>query len=322
MRPLSRRAFVTRLAATLPMVRSIQLPVAAPPVRTVRLAVVADVHQGLAPDALTRLDAFLAAVVARDRLDAVWQLGDFCYSDAESQACLDRWRTVTLPRFGVLGNHDMDKVDKAVAVAAFGMTARYYATVLGGWRFVVLDLNHFRKDGEIHAYATGNYFTDNATFNLADPEQLVWLERELRASREPVVLISHQPIGFGSAGDLLPEEQRQVPDVIEAAGRDNPAGRVVCCLSGHLHIDRFETPGGLPCLSVNSASYYWSNGMYPYTQPLFAFMDFGSDGMLTIEGRAGAFVRRPPADSDAVTGRSASIASRSIRMPGRLRIGS
>jgi hypothetical protein len=34
--------------------------------------------------------------------------------------------------------------------------------VSGGWRFLVLDLNHFQKDGGLHAYGKGNYFTGDA----------------------------------------------------------------------------------------------------------------------------------------------------------------
>src|SRR5262249_53679040 len=154
-------------------------------------------------------------------------------------------------------NHDMDKVDKAGAMAAFDMPSRYYTVRIGGWRFIVLDLNNFQKDSVLHPYANGNYFIDGATMNLADPEQLAWLDRELRTSAEPVVLVSHQPIGIGANDNTLPPEQRQVLEVITAAGAANPVGRVRVCLSGHLHIDRLETPGGLPCLSVNSASYFW-----------------------------------------------------------------
>lgn len=85
-------------------------------------------------------------------------------------------------------------------------------------------------------------------------------------------------------------------------------------MSGHLHVDRFEQPGGVPCLSINSASYFWSGGMRKYTLPLFAFMEFGTDGVLRIEGRQGTFVVPPPKDSDGVTGRSPSISNRRVRL--------
>jgi 3',5'-cyclic AMP phosphodiesterase CpdA len=281
-------------------------------IQPARLAVIADLHHGLAPDALPRFQAFLAAVDRRAAPDAVLQLGDFTYSDRTSAECLDLWHPLAHPRLNVLGNHDMDRCDKATAMRAFGMEARYYSRVIGGYRFVVLDLNHFEKDGVLVPYAHGNYFTDNATFNRADPEQLAWLAGELRASREPVILIGHQPLGFAEPGQPLPAEQAEVLAVVENAARANPAGAVAAILCGHLHVDRLEHVGRIPCLLVNSSSYFWYQGMHPYTHPLFAFMEFTADGMLRVEGASGEFEAPPPPASDGVLGRSASISSRDL----------
>jgi Calcineurin-like phosphoesterase len=280
-----------------------------------RLAVIADLHHGLAPDALSRFEAFLDAAAQR-RFDAYLQMGDFTYSDAGSPPCLNLWHRVTTPRLNVLGNHDMDKVDKATAMQAFGMTRRYHATTIGGYRFVILDLNNFRKNGALYPYANGNYFTDNATWNCADPDQLAWLREELGSATDPVILISHQPLGFADAGNPLPVEQVEVLTVVEEMGRKNPDGRVAALLSGHLHVDRLEHAAGAPCVLINSSSYFWYQGMHPYTNPLFAFIEVTADGMLRIEGRSGAFRSPPPAASDGVLGRSASLSSRDLRLGG------
>jgi len=309
--PLSRREFLAAAGAAVPVLQ-LRLPVLSPPRGSVKLALITDLHHGLAPDALARFDAFLAAIAQHRDLDAVWQLGDFCYSDAGSEELLTKWRDIALPRQSVLGNHDMDKADKATAMAAWGMPERYHASVIGGWRFVALDLNNFRKDGVVYPYANGNYFNAGTELNRADPEQLAWLDRQLRTSREPVVLIGHQPLGMGAPDGALPAEQREIFDIVREAGRANPRGRVVCCLSGHLHVDRLERVDGIPCLSINSASYFWSGGMQRYSAPLFAFLDFGADGILRITGREGSFVAPPPASSDGVVGRSAGIGSRRL----------
>ena len=278
-----------------------------------RLAVITDLHHGLAPDALERFRAFLGAARTR-RFDAMLQMGDFTYSDAGAAECLALWRKVPGTRLSVLGNHDMDKCDKATAVRANGMAARYYAQDVGGYRFVVLDLNHFRKDGALIPYANGNYFTDNAVFNCADPEQLSWLRRELQRATRPVIIISHQPLGFAEPGQPLPPEQAEIFSVINAAAAGNPRSPVAACLSGHLHVDRLEHVGDIPCVLINSASYFWSAGMYPYSRPLYAFLEFTADGMLKIEGTAGEFVKPPPPGSAGVVGRSAIISNRNVRV--------
>ena len=81
---------------------------------------------------------------------------------------------------------------------------------------------------------------------------------------------------------------------------------------GHLHIDRIEHVGQIPFYCVNSASYFWSSGMWAYSKPLYAFMEFTTDGKLVVEGVESQFVKAPPSASDKVVGRSASIQNRSI----------
>lgn len=282
--------------------------------RPLKVAVITDIHHGLAPDAQFRLEMFVEEVLKRKDLDFVLQMGDFCYSQPDSKEFLNLWNRIKLPKLHVLGNHDMDKCDKDAAVKLWGMRSRYYAEDRGDYRFVVLDLNHFKKEGKLHAYANGNYFTDNATHNWADPEQLAWLEHELLTSTKPFVLISHQPLGFAEAGAPLPHEQAQVLDIVTRARDRNPKGAVVICLCGHMHVDRLEHHQGIPCYCVNSASYFWYGGMNAYSDPLYAFFEFTTDGRLLVEGRGGEFVKPPPPASSSVTGRSASIGSRELKL--------
>ncbi|HVT14469.1 MAG TPA: metallophosphoesterase [Fimbriimonadaceae bacterium] len=315
---MTRREFFAAVSSALvapPLARIIPMrPGPAWPAKTVRIAVIADLHHGLAPDALSRLQAFVDAVSKRKNLDAVMQMGDFCYSQPDSKECVDLWNKMPHPKIHVLGNHDMDKVDKEGAMRFFGMKRRYYSMPIGGYRFVVLDLNHFKKAGRLVSYANGNYFTDGASCNWADSEQLGWLGKELRASKEPVILISHQPLGFAEPGQPIPPEQAEVLKIIAEAARANPAGAVAASLFGHLHVDRLEQIDGVPFLCVNSASYFWFNGMQPYTKPLFAFLELTPDGYLKVEGASGEFVREPPKASDSVIGRSASISDRTLKV--------
>lgn len=281
--------------------------------RPLRVAILADIHHGLAPDALTRLRAFVAAVRERDDLDLVIQMGDFCHAEDSSREFLRTWQEIRQPVLHVLGNHDMDKVDKPTAMSFWGMKERYGAYDFRDFRILVLDLNHFRKGGVLFPYNKGNYFTDNATHNWADPEQLDWLRRVLRTGDKPTILLSHQPLGFAEPGTRLPTEQQEVLDIVTAAAKDHPRGAVVACLCGHMHVDRLERHAGIPCFCFNSASYFWSSGMFAYSKPLFAFVEFGPETM-KIEGVVGEFVKGPPAASASVAGRSASIADRRVEL--------
>lgn len=295
----------------------IPLPLLTAPKRSLKFAVITDLHHGLAPDAISRIEAFIQAVNKRKDLSFVLQMGDFCYSDKGSQELLDKYKEIKLPTIHVLGNHDMDKVTKDQAVATIGMKSRYRTHDFGDYRFVVLDLNHFKKNGEIVSYANGNYFTDNATHNWIDEEQYRWLNRTLLEGTKPVILICHQPLGFAEPNKPLPPEQQEIIDLVNQCAKQNPKGAVALSMFGHLHVDRVERVEGIPYYCVNSASYFWSSGMWPYSKPLFAFMELTTDGRLVVEGVEGEFIKAPPKASDAVVGRSASISSKTIMTKGR-----
>ena len=301
---------------TLAVIPKLDIPLAhlSLPRNSLKFAVITDLHHGLAPDALSRMDAFVKAVQLRIDLQFVLQMGDFVYSDTGSQELLDKFKEIKLPSIHVLGNHDMDKVTKDVAIATIGMKSRYRAHDIGDYRFVVLDLNHFKKNGEIISYANGNYFTDNATHNWADVEQLAWLEKTLMSSKKPVILISHQPLGFAEPNQPLPPEQQQILDIVNRCAKANPKGAVCLSMFGHLHVDRLEHVEGIPYYCLNSASYFWSSGMWAYSKPLFAFMELTTDGRLIVEGVEGEFLKAPPKASDIVVGRSASITFRKEKL--------
>ncbi|MCW5944054.1 MAG: metallophosphoesterase [Fimbriimonadaceae bacterium] len=305
---MTRRAFLAAAASALPLRMPGQNGVG----KVVRVAMIADLHHGLAPDAIARFDAFEAAVRQRGDLDLAVQMGDFCHPGAESGPLTAKWRDLPVPQLNVLGNHDMDRGTKETIMAQWGMPARFGAYDVGAFRFVVLDLNNLRRGQEVAPYANGNYFESGVTCDWADPEQLEWLERELRRGMKPTILLSHQPLGFGTPGGPLPEPQTRVLRVVLDARAANPAGAVVACLSGHLHVDRFEAHEGIPCLSVNSASYFWHEGMHPYRDPLFAFLELDPAGELRVIGRKGAFAKDPP--KVATIGMSASISNRRVRL--------
>jgi predicted phosphodiesterase len=290
---------------------ALPIPSSALPRRVLRAALITDLHHGLAPDATVRFDSFLRETKRRRNLDLAIQLGDFCHPGDDSQALTKNWQNLDLPRINVLGNHDMDRGTKGRVMEQWGMKEPYGAYDHGDFRFIVLDLNHFKKGKELVPYAGGNYFTSGVTHNWADPEQLRWLARELRTGAKPTIILSHQPLGMWNPGKPLPPEQEEVMDIIRSSRQLNPKGGVVACICGHLHVDRLEIVHGIPCLCVNSASYFWSAGMHPYRDPLFAFLEIDPAGELRIYGRQSVFTKAAPKVD--IAGMAAAISDRRIR---------
>lgn len=291
---ISRRTFLTASAGAAILPRPLRARCVAsadrPDIRTIRFAVIADLHHGLAPDALDRLRAFADSVRHREELDFVLQMGDFCHAGRDPGPCLDVWNAIEAPRFHILGNHDMDTCTKEQAMQVWGMPDRHYEHRVGGWRFLTLDLNHIRKGGNRTPYANANFYVDAADRAWADPEQLDWLRAALD-DPTPTVILSHQPLGMWTPGDDAPPQQHEVLDILAPGGQARPG--LELCMCGHLHVDRWEVARGLPCWCVNSASYFWHEGMVPYERPLFAFVTLEPTGVLTVEGVRGEWSQSP-----------------------------
>ena len=117
---------------------------------SVCLGVIADLHHGLAPRAMERLETFMGAVAER-KPDAILQLGDFNYGTNESEECQDLWNSFAGPSYHVLGNHDMDFEPKDVIVQKWGMPGRYYSFDFGPYHVVVLDRNNLEGGPGIYA---------------------------------------------------------------------------------------------------------------------------------------------------------------------------
>ena len=68
-------------------------------------------------------------------------------SEENAQAQFGSWTAlvkekVAVPHHSVIGNHDIwhGPTPKAMAIAAYGMPARYHAWKMGGWKFIMLDV--------------------------------------------------------------------------------------------------------------------------------------------------------------------------------------
>ena len=123
-----------------------------------RIGIITDLHQGYAPDALGRLQAFMAAM-QRARPDFIIEMGDFCNRPADLKASREVhacWEQFAGPRYHVLGNHDFDCQPKQQVMAAWGMKKNYYSFDNGPFHFAVLDCNYIQKKGQIVPWERGH----------------------------------------------------------------------------------------------------------------------------------------------------------------------
>ena len=294
----------------------------------------ADLHVDMMHDGAARA-AYMAEEARAFGAEFAVQLGDLMYPDTATlekadPKCMDMVRSVRpwaldrdderrsvyqafeeakLPLYSVLGNHDMHVCDKETACAWFGMPAPVYSVVLGGIRFVMLDTNFMMTENGLVDMAYGNSAgIANHLLRFVPEKQLQWLEETVMASEEVCVLCSHAPLMEKRSGI---QNRQAVLDVIKRCNKDKK--RIVLSLNGHSHVDGMSVHGGVPFVSINSASYHWMGADYecirysekmsrtyprlkrtaPYMGALYALVE-AKDGEIKIHGMKSRFVGKTP----------------------------
>ena len=273
-------------------------PLRPEPLPSLKVGLIADPHHGLAPDAEERLHAFMAAV-ADHKPEVLIQMGDFCHPPRavkSANSFLRAFEAFRGPRYHVLGNHDLDLArNKREILDVWGAEESFYTFDRGGFHFVVLDCNFVRdRDGKCVDWSPKHNYEGRIS-----PEQITWLKDDLGKTILPTIVISHQGFGPKASGGVVPNGD-EVRAVIAAANKREKAGKVVLCMHGHNHLDGATVVEGVHYVQINSASYLWVGEEYgrmaPYSDPLFAFMEFDPAGVIRLTGKASSFRKPTPAE--------------------------
>ena len=264
---------------------------------SVKIGVIADLHHDVMHDGLDRMKAF-SARMAIEKPDAVMQLGDFAYPNAENREVIEQFNRTHRHALHVIGNHDMDAgMTRRNCIDNWGMPARYYEKEIKGVHLLVLDGNDSGSPRH-----TGGYQS------FVGVEQVDWLKKRLRAIDGPIIIASHQPLAGASAVDNAEEIQ----SIIGQA-----ADKVIMAINGHTHVDDVVRVGGVNYLHVNSASYKWVGGDHrhesypaavhekhpwisytcPYRDPLFATFTINPEtATVVVRGGRTDWVGQSPED--------------------------
>jgi predicted phosphodiesterase len=249
--------------------------------QTVKFAVIADIHQGYLNDVNERLQVFLNKVKREEQLDFIIQLGDFILNPkhAQSRTFLDLWNTFDGPKYHVLGNHDLDRADKAQVRAFWGMPADYYSFDLKGFRFIVLDGNHIKTGPDDYRdYEHGNCYAHKAR-GYFGPQQLQWFKNHVDETDLHVVSFSHQRLSHRADG---PDMRKAIEHANAKAG----FGKFILSLNGHGHSDLSELVNQVPYVEIPTAAHKWEGKAIPYTTVRFAIVTLDAKGVIEMNARS------------------------------------
>jgi 3',5'-cyclic-AMP phosphodiesterase len=224
--------------------------------KPVLLAQVSDLHIGASEkdvDPVPHLEAAVEAIRALpNQVDAILVSGDLTHDGGRSEFRLARelLERLDAPLHVLPGNHDDRTLLREVFdLPGVGAEPVNYSVDVGELRLVVFDSNVPGQD-------PGRY----------DPEQLRWLDAELRAQpgRPTLLTMHHPPLTTGvREWDGINLEPGQRPLLAEVVAR-HPQLRAI--VGGHLHRIAASALAGCPVISVPST--------YQQARP-----DFESEGV-------------------------------------------
>lgn len=238
----------------------------------IKLGLITDLHHDLIHDGKRRLTEFLA-YSRKAKVDGIVQMGDFAFPNEKNKDVLNLFNQAHETSLHVIGNHDMDNGHtKQQCLDHWGMPGRYYARKVKGIWLLVLDANDTGSPDHKGGYPA-----------YINPEQVAWLKAKLEEIKEPIIIISHQPL----VGALAVDNATEIQGILASA-----ADRVIVAINGHTHVDSLIYAQGIPYLTINSASYFWigdkfmhqsypkeiheaheaMSRMCPYQEPLYTIL--------------------------------------------------
>jgi predicted phosphodiesterase len=273
--------------------------------RRVKFGVISDVHNDVMHDGEYRLRTFLDDARKRE-LDFIIQLGDFCEPREENAVFMEIWDSYPGSKYHVLGNHDLDFGDgsttRDVMKKFYKLENTYYSYDVSGFHFIVLDGNE-KDPGNKSGYP-----------RYIGEKQRKWLKEDLEKTELPVIVFSHQALGFLKESGIT--NDAEIRSIFEMENKRVGSKKVLSCINGHTHLDQNQEINGIQYIQINSASYMWLGGDFilegrysksldkhypyirytaPYKDPVFAFIEINETDII-VEGRLSDFVGPHPSD--------------------------
>lgn len=266
----------------------------------VRFCAFADIHYcpGVFPhDTYEWLDTVLQRA-EKENVDFIIHLGDLTHRPLQYIDYVNHYNDFKIPTYHTIGNHDDDGNPHEVTLQCYRMERGYYFFDCKGFRFIVLDGNYYRHEGQYIHYSEGNYYAYPDERDWFPPEEMEWLKETVENSPYPCVTFCHESFEREADGIHNMEEIKQLLNDTNAS---HP-GRVRLCINGHHHRDYVRLLDNIIYFELNSANYEWvskphdkyspeflakythAKNTVTYNAPLSAIITLDDDGTIAVEG--------------------------------------
>ena len=268
----------------------------------IKFLVFSDLHYDDVEDGDKRIDNILANAQSR-QLDFIVSLGDLCKPILSNRKVLEKFNSLGVPFYPVIGNHETDEADLSTITEFYSLNAPYYSVVCGNYKLIFLNTCYLMEDGTEKAYYKRNFKYSSSVYPIVPIDEIRWLSNELNDAKKCIIFSHHSFV------NEFPKRGVSNKLVMQELFRENP---VLLCLNGHDHGDSFACVDGVSYMTVNSANYAWLgtqiassktlmekysylHGMLQYAQAMSAYIEI-DDHEIRILGEEGSYLSVTPDD--------------------------
>jgi len=267
-----------------------------------RFLVFSDLHYDEVEDGDARIETILANAHRR-KLDFIVSLGDLCKPIAKNCKVLEKFRSLGVPFYPVIGNHETDEFDLSAITTFYSMKAPYYAVLHGDFKLIFMNTCYLSENGIEKPYLKRNFKNSAAVYPIVPKDEIRWLQEELNDGKRCIIFSHHS-----FANDFAKRGVSNKSD-LQQLFRERS---VLLCMNGHDHGDSFHSLDGVSYMTVNSANYAWLGtqiasskslmekyaylqGMLQYAQAMSAYVEI-DDREIRIFGEEGSYLSVTPED--------------------------
>lgn len=268
----------------------------------IRFLVLGDLHYDEVADGDRRIEEILDVAKKRN-LDFIVSLGDLCNPVEENRKVLERFKSLGIPFYGIIGNHETDNCKLHEILDFYSMDNPYYSVVCNGYKLIFMNSCYLQKDGNEEVFYKKNFKQENTLYPIIPTDEICWLQEELKDDMKCIVFSHHSFVN-----DF---PKRGIQDR-EAILKNFDPKKVLLCLNGHDHGDAYSVVDGIPYMTINSSNYAWLgsqiassrelqekysylNGMLQYKQAMNAYVEI-DDKEIRITGMEGEYLSVTPDD--------------------------
>lgn len=268
----------------------------------IRFLVFSDLHYDDTADGDKRIDHILAKAGGK-QLDFIVSLGDLCKPVAANRKVLEKFNSLGVPFYPVIGNHETDEADLSAITEFYSLSAPYYSVVYGSYKLIFMNTCYLVENGAEKAYYKRNFKHGTSVHPIVPMDEIRWLQEELEAGTKCIIFSHHSFVNEFMKRGVSNKS------TIQELFREKS---VLLCLNGHDHGDSFACVDGVSYMTVNSANYAWLgtqiassktlmekysylHGMLQYAQAMSAYIEI-DDHEIRIFGEEGSYLSVTPDD--------------------------